>query len=102
MPCPQTNLIAVVQAGFADGVPRPWYVDGFVKFKDQNFKITGRICMDQLMIDVGLADIQYGDEVLIFGSNEHGTIDVNEIANTINSTSYVLLTAIGIRPKRIY
>jgi alanine racemase len=94
--------IAVVQAGFADGVPRPWYVDGFVKFKDQNFKITGRICMDQLMIDVGSADIQYGDEVLIFGSNEHGTIDVNEIANTINSTSYVLLTAIGIRPKKIY
>ena len=58
--------IAVVQAGFADGVPRPWYVDGFVKFKDQNLKITGRICMDQLMIDVGLADIQYGDEILIF------------------------------------
>ena len=94
--------IAVVQAGFADGVPRPWYIDGFVKFKNQNFKITGRICMDQLMIDVGSSDIQYGDEVLIFGSNEHGSIDVNEIANTINSTSYVLVTAIGIRPKRIY
>ena len=98
----EDTRIAVVQAGFADGVPRPWYVDGFVKFKDQNFKITGRICMDQLMIDVGSADIQHGDEVLIFGSNEHGTIDVNEIANTINSTSYVLVTAIGIRPKRIY
>ena len=98
----EDTRIAVVQAGFADGVPRPWYVDGFVKFKDQNLKITGRICMDQLMIDVGSADIQYGDEVLIFGSNEHGTIDVNEIANTINSTSYVLVTAIGIRPKRIY
>ena len=94
--------IAVIQAGFADGVPRPWYIDGFVKFKNQNFKITGRICMDQLMIDIGSADIQYGDEVLIFGSNEHGTIDINEIANTINSTSYVLVTAIGIRPKRIY
>ena len=98
----EDTRIAVVQAGFADGVPRSWYVDGFVKFKDQNFKITGRVCMDQLMIDVGSADIQYGDDILIFGSNEHGTIDVNEIANTINSTSYVLVTAIGIRPKRIY
>ncbi len=58
--------------------------------------------MDQLMIDIGSADIQYGDEVLIFGSNEHGTIDVNEIANTINSTSYVLVTAIGTRPRRTY
>ena len=94
--------IAVVQAGFADGVPRPWYIDGFVKFKDQNFKITGRICMDQLMIDIGSADIHYGDEVLIFGSNEHGSIDINHIAKKIDSTSYVLVTAIGIRPKRVY
>jgi alanine racemase len=98
----EDTRIAVVQAGFADGVPRPWYVDGFVKFKDQNLKITGRICMDQLMIDIGSADIKYGDEVLIFGSNEHGTIPVNKIAKTIDSTSYVLVTAIGIRPKRIY
>jgi alanine racemase len=98
----EDTRIAVVQAGFADGVPRPWYIDGFVKFKDQNLKITGRVCMDQLMIDIGSTDIQYGDEVLIFGSNEHGTILVNEIAKTIDSTSYVLVTAIGIRPRRIY
>jgi len=58
--------------------------------------------MDQLMIDIGSTDIKYGDEVLIFGSNQHGTIPVNKIAKTIDSTSYVLVTAIGIRPKRIY
>jgi len=98
----EDTRIAVVQAGFADGVPRPWYVDGFVKFKNQDLKIAGRICMDQLMIDIGSTDIKYGDEVLIFGSNEHGTIRVNKIAKTIDSTSYVLVTAIGIRPKRIY
>ena len=57
--------IAVIQAGFADGIPRPWYIDGFVKFQNQDFKITGRICMDQLMIDIGTADIKYGDEILI-------------------------------------
>ncbi|MFL3058086.1 MAG: alanine racemase [Candidatus Neomarinimicrobiota bacterium] len=94
--------IAVVQAGFADGVPRPWYIDGFVKFKNKNLKITGRICMDQLMIDIGSVDINYGDEVLIFGSNDHGSIDINHIAKKIDSTSYVLVTAIGIRPERIY
>ena len=94
--------IAVIQAGFADGIPRPWYIDGFVKFQNQDFKITGRICMDQLMIDVGTADIKYGDEILIFGSNEHGSIDINHIAKKIDSTSYVLVTALGIRPKRYY
>ena len=94
--------IAVIQAGFADGIPRPWYIDGFVKFQNQDFKITGRICMDQLMIDIGTADIKYGDEILIFGSNEHGSIDINHIAKKIDSTSYVLVTALGIRPKRFY
>ena len=94
--------IAVIQAGFADGIPRPWYIDGFVKFQNQDFKITGRICMDQLMIDIGTADIKYGDEILIFGSNEHGSIDINHIAKKIDSTSYVLVTALGIRPKRYY
>ena len=94
--------IAVIQAGFADGIPRPWYIDGFVKFQNQDFKITGRICMDQLMIDVGTADIKYGDEILIFGSNEHGSIDINHIAKKIDSTSYVLVTALGSPPKRFY
>ena len=94
--------IAVIQAGFADGIPRPWYIDGFVKFQNQDFKITGRICMDQLMIDIGTADIKYGDEILIFGSNDHGSIDINHIAKKIDSTSYVLVTALGIRPKRYY
>jgi alanine racemase len=54
------------------------------------------------MIDIGSVDINYGDEVLIFGSNDHGSIDINHIAKKIDSTSYVLVTAIGIRPERIY
>jgi alanine racemase len=94
--------IAVIQAGFADGVPRPWYTEGYVKFKNEKFKITGRVCMDQLMVDVGLSNVSIGDEVLIFGSNSNGTIGTNKIANTIDSTPYVIVTGIGIRPKRIY
>ena len=54
------------------------------------------------MIDIGSADLNLGDEVLIFGANEHGNIDINHIAKKIDSTSYVLVTALGIRPKRIY
>lgn len=94
--------IAVIQAGFADGVPRPWYINGYVLFKNQKMKITGRICMDQLMIDIKDSNIAYGDEVLIFGSNDNGTIDINEIAEKIDSTSYVIVTSVGIRPKRIH
>ena len=41
--------IAVVQMGFADGFPRPWYENGYVSYKGQNYKIAGRACMDQFM-----------------------------------------------------
>lgn len=94
--------IAVIQAGFADGVPRPWYREGYVKFKNEKFKITGRVCMDQLMVDVGSSNVSIGDEVLIFGSNSNGTIGTNIIAKEIDSTSYVIVAGMGIRPKRIY
>jgi alanine racemase len=58
--------------------------------------------MDQLMVDVGSSNVSIGDEVLIFGSNSNGTIGTNKIANAIDSTPYVIVTGIGIRPKRIY
>jgi alanine racemase len=58
--------------------------------------------MDQLMVDFGDTMPQTGDDVLFFGKNKSGDIPVETIAETINSTTYVLLTAIGGRTKYIY
>ena len=58
--------------------------------------------MDQFMVDFGGSDVRVGDEVLIFGQNNTDTILVEDIAQVIDSTSYVLLTAIGGRTKRIF
>ncbi len=58
--------------------------------------------MDQFMVDFGGADVRVGDEVLIFGQNNTDTIHVEDIAQAIDSTSYVLLTAIGGRTERIF
>ena len=94
--------IAVVQTGFADGFPRPWYEKGYVCYKGNNFKIAGRVCMDQLMVDFGNTLPELGDDVLFFGENQMGSIPVEVIANQIHSTPYILLTAIGGRTKHIY
>ena len=94
--------IGVIQTGFADGFPRPWYENGFVNYKGDKYKIAGRVCMDQLMVDFGDTMPQTGDDVLFFGKNKSGDIPVETIAETINSTTYVLLTAIGGRTKYIY
>ena len=94
--------IGVIQTGFADGFPRPWYENGYVHYLGNEYKIAGRVCMDQLMVDFGEIVPNIGDEVLFFGENNLGNIPVETIAKNINSTPYVLLTAIGGRTKYIY
>jgi alanine racemase len=96
----ETN-IAVVQAGFADGFPRPWYEKGFVGYKGQTYKIAGRVCMDQFMVDFGDVEPDPGEEVLFFGKKDGNDIAVETIAKEINTTTYVLLTAIHGRTERI-
>jgi len=54
------------------------------------------------MVDFGKANVRVGDEVLIFGQNDAETIRIEDIAQAIDSTSYVLLTAIGGRTERIF
>ena len=93
--------IAVVQMGFADGFPRPWYENGYVSYQGQHFKIAGRACMDQFMVDFGNVEPSVGDEVLIFGKKEGNQIPVESIAEEVRTTTYVLLTAIHGRTERI-
>ena len=93
--------IAVVQTGFADGLPRNWYENGYVSYKGSYYKIAGRICMDQLMIDFGSVTPKEGENVLFFGKKDQNEISVEKIAKEINTTTYVLLTAIGGRTERL-
>lgn len=97
----ETN-IGVIQCGFADGFPRPWYVDGYVLYKGEKFKIAGRVCMDQLTVDFGNVNPQINEAVLLIGEGEHGSLHAEEIGQKIDSTPYVLFTAIGGRTERIF
>ena len=96
----ETN-IAVVQTGFADGFPRPWFEQGYVSYNGKHYKIAGRVCMDQLMVDFGDDYPKEGEEVLFFGKKNKNEIPVEIIAKTINSTTYIILTAIHGRTKRV-
>ena len=93
--------IAVVQMGFADGFPRPWYENGYVSYQGQHFKIAGRACMDQFMVDFEDVEPSVGDEVLIFGKKDGNQIPIESIAEEVGTTTYVLLTAIHGRTERI-
>ena len=96
------TTIAVVQAGFADGFPRPWYTDGYVGYEGKDYKIAGRVCMDSFMVDFGDDTPEIGKNVLFFGLSKENHIPVETIAKNIDSTTYVLLTAIGGRTEYFY
>lgn len=96
------TTIGVIQTGFSDGFPRSWFKAGFVVYKGKNFSIAGRICMDQFMVDFGNEDVNIGDDVLLFGENSNESLHMEEIAQQIQTTPYVLMTGIHGRTERIY
>ncbi|MBQ8319657.1 MAG: alanine racemase [Clostridia bacterium] len=95
--------IATIPIGYADGFWRSnSSVGAKVFFRGRLLTILGRICMDQLMIDLqDLQDVQIGEEVVIFGA-EKGAMTVEEIAQRNSTISYEILCALGERVPRVY
>lgn len=92
------RVTATLPIGHADGISRQ-YGNGkaFVQVHGQKAPIIGNVCMDMVMIDVTGIDCKEGDEVVIFGD----TLSAENFANTADTISYELLTAISQRVKRV-
>lgn len=91
--------VAVIGAGYADGVWRHLSNRGFVAFRGQRLPIIGRISMDSVNVDASSRpDLSVGDWVEFFGS----TISVDEVSDLVGSISYESLTRVGRRVDRIY
>ena len=97
----ETNIV-VVQCGFADGLPRSWHDNGYIYYNGNKFRIAGRICMDQFMVDFGKVIPKIDDNVLMIGKEGDNEIRFETISNAVKSTPYALATAIGGRTRRIY
>ncbi len=89
---------ATLPVGHADGIGRQYgNGNGFVTVNGQKAYIIGNVCMDMIMINITDIDCKEGDEVIVFDAN-HTAENLAETANTI---SYELITAISQRVKRI-
>jgi alanine racemase len=94
-----TRRIAVVGAGYADGVPRSLSNRGAVGFGALRLPIVGRVSMDLTTIDATAAPgLNVGDRVTFFG----GAVGVDEVASWAGTISYEILTGVGRRPMRRY
>ena len=93
--------IATVSVGYADGYMRSLSNKAIVSVDGCVVKQTGRICMDQCMIDVTTVNnINVGDEVILFGGS--GKISAENTAELIGTIGYELVCAVGRRVPRIY
>ena len=95
--------VATVSAGYADGYPRALSGNGKVIIKGEFAPILGRVCMDQIMIDVtDIEDVRVGDEVVLFGKQGENDIPVEDIAEVANSFNYETVCRISRRVPRVY
>lgn len=90
--------IATVTAGYADGYPRQLSNKAYVLIKGKKAPILGRVCMDQMSVDVtDIPDIRMGDEVILFGKE----LSVDILAELSNTINYEIVCGISPRVPRI-
>jgi alanine racemase len=97
------TTIASIPVGYADGFNRLLSSRGHMLVRGRRAPIVGRVCMDQTMLDVGhIPGVNLEDEVVIFGKQKDGSITVDEIAASLNTINYEIVSALTARIPIIY
>lgn len=95
--------IATVCIGYADGYPRSLSKGGYMLINGQKAPIVGRICMDQLMLDVTeIENVKRGSIATVFGEDNGAFLPVDEIASLCNTINYEIVCLVGKRVPRVY
>ena len=95
--------LAVLAAGYADGVPHRLSNKGKVIAAGHYAPIVGTVSMDLTTIDITQSpQLQPGDAVTLLGREGDATLDAQQIARTAGTISYNVLCGIGSRVKRFY
>lgn len=101
--CKRDMKIAIVGAGYADGVPYLLKNCGYVFINNKFLPILGSVCMDCFAIDItGCDDIAEGMYVKIITADKDEKTGIDVIAKETNTIAYELMTSISSRVKRAY
>lgn len=95
--------LATIAVGYADGYPRLLSGKSEVLIGGTRCRLTGRVCMDQIVVDVShIPEVREGDEVVLFGRQGEEFIPVEEIANICDTINYEIVCGISRRVPRYY
>lgn len=98
--CAADTRFALVAGGYADGIPRAASDRAEVAVGGRRYPVVGRIAMDQMILDIGDADVQIGDEAILLGDGITGP-SAEEWARWSGSVNYEVVTRIGPRVERV-
>lgn len=95
--------IATVPIGYADGYSRNLGNRAYMTVRGKKAPVIGRVCMDQLMLDVSdIDDVRTGDEVIVIGDGSNNTLSFDEMADMTGTINYELVCLVGKRVPRVY
>lgn len=96
------TTIVTLPIGYGDGYPRNLSNRAPVIIRGRRFQISGRICMDQIMVDVGRTRIKIGEEGVLIGHQGRHKITAEELAELSGTIPYEIVCGLGSRVPRIY
>jgi alanine racemase len=101
-PLLEDAVVATVPVGYADGFPRSLTQEGEVLIGGERHRLAGTVTMDQIVVEVGNADVGVGDEVVLLGKQGDAEVTADEWAALLGTISYEVVCGIGPRVPRRY
>ena len=100
---PTQKKIATLSIGYADGYNRCLTGVGYVLIKGQKAPIVGKVCMDQVMVDVtGIEGIQVGDHAVMLGKSRDAELSAETLGQMCHSFNYEVVCTFMPRVARVY
>jgi alanine racemase len=99
---PRETTLALVPLGYADGIPRAASNVAPVAINGRQYRISGRVSMDQVVVDVGDDEVAAGDLAVLFGPGRDGEPTAQDWADVLDTIHYEVVTRIGPRVARTY
>lgn len=97
------TVIATIPIGYADGYSRSLSNKGKVVIRGQYAPVIGRVCMDQILVDVtDIEGVCENDDVYLIGGTRDASVCVEDIAKIMQTINYEVICLIGKRVPRVY
>ena len=96
------STLVLVPLGYGDGIPRHASNRGPVRINGRTYTVSGRVAMDQFVVDVGDDTVRIGDRAVLFGDPATGAPPAEAWASSADTINYEIVTRLGGRIQRRY